>query len=222
MSRTAPPRLVELSHRIADGDAGYPGLPVPRIRPHLTHEASAGKYADGSTFAISHLSLVGNSGTYLDSPAHRFPGRTDVGSLGLAQLVDLPAVVVEVDRQDPHPVTVPVVPEMAGAAVLLRTGWDRRRGGEDYWSPAPFLSSSSAQELAEVGAALVGVDVWNVDDTRGSARPVHTTLLGAGVLVVEHLTGLDAVPHTGATFSAVPLRVEGAVSMPVRAWVRLP
>ena len=219
---TTPTRVVELSHHIVDGDVGYPGLPRPRIRPHTTHEASAGRYADGATFAISHVSMVGNTGTYLDSPAHRFPGRADVAALPIASLIDLPAVVVRVDERAPHPIAFEVTPDMAGAAVLLATGWSGLRGSAAYWQPAPFLASGTADELAGVGAALVGVDVWNVDDTRSTGRPVHTALLGAGVPIVEHLTGLAAVPERGASFSAVPLAVDGAVSMPVRAWARVP
>jgi arylformamidase len=214
--------LVELSHRIHDGDIGYPGLPAPRIRPHLTHAASAGGYSDGATFEITHLSLVGNTGTYLDSPAHRFPGRTDVADVPLAQLVDLPALVVDVGVSEPGPVELRVTADMAGAAVLVRTGWDARRGTDTYFEPAPYLSCRAAEELAAVRPALVGVDVWNVDDTRHTARPVHTVLLDAGVVIVEHLRALGDLPPSGARFSAVPLAVVGAASMPVRAWGVVP
>lgn len=214
--------LIELSHPISDGDVGYPGLPAPRIRPHLTHEAAAGRYADGSTFEITHLSLVANSGTYLDSPAHRFPGRADVSRLPLSSLVDLPLVVVEGRPGRGREVAVEVTPDMAGAAVLLRTGWDAHRGTDRYFTPAPFLSPASAEELAVVGAALVGTDAWNVDDTSATSRPVHTTLLGSGVVIVEHLRALAGLPVRGARFSAVPPAVVGAVTMPVRAWATLP
>jgi arylformamidase len=213
--------LVELSHRISDGDTGYPGLPAPRVRPHLTHAASAGRYADDATFEITHLSLVGNSGTYLDSPAHRFPGRADVADVPLAQLVDLPALVVDTRIGGSNPIAFEVTPEMTGAAVLVRTGWDTRRGAHTYFDPAPYLSSRTAEHLANVLPALVGVDVWNVDDTRHTARPVHTILLDAGIVIVEHLRGLSELPPTGARFSAVPLAVVGAASMPVRAWAAL-
>ena len=221
MRNMSTSHIVELSHRITDGDLGYPGLPAPRIRPHLTHQASADRYADGATFEITHVSLVGNTGTYLDSPAHRFPGRRDVAGIPLEHLVDLPTVVVDV-AQTAEPVTVSVDDTMTGAAVLLRTGWDVRRGTDAYWQPGPYLSAESVEALIAVGAALIGVDFWNVDDTRGAARPVQTALLAAGVLIVEHLAGLSALPTHGATFSAVPLAVDGAVSMPVRAWARVP
>jgi hypothetical protein len=117
--------LAELSHPISNGDVGYPGLPAPRVRPHLTHEGSAGRYDDGATFEISRLSMVGNSGTYLDSPAHRFPGRADIAALPLEQLVDLPTLVVPVDADGAQPILFDVTSAMLGAAVLLRTGWNR-------------------------------------------------------------------------------------------------
>ena len=215
-------RIIELSHRIVDGDVGYPGLPAPRVRPHTTHAAAAGRYADGSTFEITHLSLVANSGTYLDSPAHRFPGRADVADIPLEALVDLPAVVVDWDPTAGRAADLPVTPGMAGTAVLLRTGWDTKRGTDAYFSPAPHLSRRAALALAGVRPVMVGTDAWNVDDTTTTARPVHTALLDAGILVVEHLTGLQQLPPTGARFNAVPLAVPGAVSMPVRAWAVLP
>ena len=222
MTTPACGRLVELSHQIVDGDVGFPGLPAPRVRPHRSHQDSAGRYADGSTFEISHLSLVGNSGTYLDSPAHRFPGRGDVASIGLERLVDRPAVLVDVRDESPHPIDFEVAGDMAGVAVPIRTGWDRRRGTAAYWEPGPFLSTASAHALAQVGPAVVGVDFWNVDDVRGTARPVHAALLETGIPIIEDLTGLSALPGHGALFSAVPLAVAGGVSMPVRAWARLP
>jgi arylformamidase len=218
---TVHAELIELSHPIRDGEAGYPDLPAPRVRPHVSHATSRGAYEDGATFEITHLSLVGNTGTYLDSPAHRFLGRPDVAALPLERLVDLPAVLVDAPHEG-REVSFPVTDDMCGAAVLVRTGWDARRGTSRYFDPAPFLSTRTAVRLAEAGAALVGVDTWNVDDTALRSRPVHTALLDAGVVVVEHLRNLDLLPTRGAQVSVVPLQIEGAVSAPVRAWARLP
>jgi arylformamidase len=215
-------RIVELSHHIVSGDAGYPGLPAPHVRPHLSHAAAAGRYADGATFEITHVSMVGNTGTYLDSPAHRFPGRTDVAGIPLTHLVDLRAIVVDAPLDGPVAVEFEVTTDMRGAAVLIRTGWDAHRGNGHYFTPAPYLASSTAAALARAGCALVGVDTWNVDDTRSTARPVHTALLDAGVIVVEHLARLQHLPGTGARFTAAPLAVVGAASMPVRAWATVP
>lgn len=214
--------IVELSHPLVDGDIGYPGLPAPRIRPHRSHAASAAQYADGSSFEITHLSLVANSGTYLDSPAHRFPGLADIAQLPLSSLVDLPLVVVDAPGGPVREVVVDVTPDMTGAAVVLRTGWDVHRGTDRYFTPAPFLAAASAEALAAAGVVAVGTDAWNVDDTTTAMRPVHTALLGCGVVVVEHLRGLGALPLRGARLTVVPLAVVGAVTMPVRAWATLP
>ncbi len=215
-------RRIELSHPITGTTAPYPGLPGPRVTPHRTHEDSAGLYGDGATFEITMLELVGNTGTYLDSPAHRYPGRRDIGGIALDRVLGLRAVVIPAETDGPRPVRFPVTGEMAGAAVLVHTGWDRRWGTDAYYAPAPYLATATAEQLVEVGAALVGIDSWNVDDTRTTTRPVHTALLDAEILIVEHLTGLQELPARGATFNAVPLAVHGAVSMPVRAWAELP
>jgi arylformamidase len=163
-----------------------------------------------------------NTGTYLDSPTHRFPGRTDVAGIPLTHLVDLHAIVVDAPADGPTAIEFEVTPEMGGAAVLIRTGWDARRGTEHYFTPAPYLASGTAAALATAGCALVGVDTWNIDDTRDTSRPVHTALLGADVVIVEHLARLQHLPVTGARFTAAPLAVVGAASMPVRAWATIP
>jgi kynurenine formamidase len=214
--------LVDLSHPIEDGMPAYPGLPRPQVRAHRSHEESRGNYAPGTTFEFTALTLVGNVGTYLDSPYHRYPDKDDISRLPLERLVDLPAVVI-----DAEPAPGPIGPSapldgVAGAAVLVRTGWDRRWGTEAYWEPGPYLSASLAQALVDAGAALVGVDFWNADDTCGTERPVHSLLLGHGVPIAEHLRGLDALPSRGATVTVAPLAVVGAASVPVRAWARVP
>lgn len=228
----AESRLVELSHVITAGMVTYPGLPGPEITPYLTREASREHYAPGTEFAIERLTLVGNTGTYLDAPYHRYPGGADLSGISLERTTDLPAVVVRVAGQvaGQAPDTVPrgigvgalAAFDVRGAAVLLHTGDDARFGTPSYGHAPHFLTRAGAAWLAGHGAALVGIDSVNIDDTSDPERPAHTLLLAAGVPVVEHLTGLGQLPPVGARFTAAPLRIEGTGTFPVRAFAKVP
>ncbi|WEV24299.1 cyclase family protein [Streptomyces sp. 71268] len=216
-------RFVELSHTVRHGMTTYPGLPGPEIGDHLSRRASRDHYAPGTEFAIGRITMVSNTGTYLDSPFHRFPDGTDLAGLPLEKLADLDGVVVRVvghegralDRETLLPYDV------AGRAVLVHTGWARHWGTEAYGSGHPFLTAAAADWLVEQGAALVGIDSLNIDDTDDGARPAHTALLAAGIPVVEHLRGLEHLPPRGFRFHAVPPPVEGMGTFPVRAYALL-
>lgn len=213
-------RLVELSHVVTAGMTTYPGLPGPEMTLHLTREASRAAYAEGTEFAIDRISMVGNTGTYLDSPYHRHAGGTDLADLPLETVADLPVIVVRLTgSSDPvvRPEALTTV-EPAGCAVLLHTGWDRHWGTEAYGGPAPYLTGPAARLLADRGARLVGIDSVNIDSTGGGERPAHSILLGAGIPVLEHLTGLGQVPISGARLHAAPVRVRDFGSFPVRAY----
>ena len=217
-------RLVELSHVIRAGMITYPGLPGPEITPYLTREASREQYGPGTEFAIGRLTLVGNTGTYLDAPYHRFPGGADLSAIPLARTVDLPAMVVRVTgaRQPGIDAGALAGLDVRGRAVLVHTGDDARFGSPAYGDGRHFLTRAAAAWLAGQHPALVGIDALNVDDTADGQRPAHTLLLAAGIPIIEHLTGLGQLPPTGASFTAVPLRVEGLGTIPVRAFARLP
>jgi kynurenine formamidase len=217
-------RLVELSHVIRNGMITYPGLPGPQINPYLTREASREHYAPGTEFAIDQLTLVGNTATYLDAPYHRFADGADLSAVALARTVDVPAVLVRVTGATQRSIDVGALAalDVRGKAVLLHTGDDDRFGTPAYASEPHFLTRSGAAWLADHGAALVGIDAINIDDTADGERPAHTLLLRAGIPIVEHLTGLDQLPPTGARFTAVPLRIEGFGTIPVRACARVP
>ena len=229
--RPAEPRegwtYVELSHVISAGMVTYPGLPAPEVTPHLTREASRGVYAAGTEFAIDRVSMVGNTGTYLDSPFHRYADGPDLSGLPLERLVDLPAVVVRTAGSGVRGVDARALEglEVRGRAVLLHTGGDERWGTPAYAHDAPFLTEDGAAALVEHGAALVGIDAVNIDDTTAAsagARPAHTLLLAAGIPVVEHLTGLGQLPPSGARFTAAPPRFAGFGTFPVRAYAAVP
>jgi arylformamidase len=217
--------LVDLSHAIRDGLVTYPGLPAPVITPHLTRADSRGKYAPGTEFAMDTITMLGNTGTYLDSPFHRYEGGTDLAGLALDTLVDQPAEVFHLADAADRGIRAPVFydRDLAGRAVLLHTGWDRHFGTAAYATGAPFIDGEAAAYLASQGVTMVGIDSLNIDDTEsGGERPAHSLLLRAGIHVVEHLTNLARLPATGAVFSAVPPRVEGFGTFPVRAFARLP
>lgn len=214
-------RLLDLSHVIEHRMITYPGLPGPEIGEHLSFDDSAGHYAAGTEFAIGRVSLVGNTGTYLDTPAHRFRDGHDLAGLPLERCVLLPAVVFDGTGLIGPSVFSDV--HIEGSAVLLRTGWDQHWGTDRYGDAVhPHLTEAGARVLVDRGAALVGIDSVNVDDTTTGHRPAHTVLLGAGIPIVEHLTGLADLPATGAHFTAVPPAVSGLATFPVRAFASVP
>jgi len=210
---------------IVAGMTTYPGLPGPEIIPHLTRENSRKTYALGTEFAIDRISMLGNTGTYLDSPYHRYANGADLASLPLATLADLPAVVIRSTGSKSRAVDVAslVTSTVADCAVLFHTGGDRHWGTADYARDAPHLTESAANWLVEHRARLVGIDAVNIDDTSsGGHRPVHSILLAAGIPIVEHLTNLGQLPLTGARFTAAPPRIAEFGTFPVRAYASLP
>jgi len=217
-------RLVELNHVITAGMTTYPGLPGPEITPHLTRADSRGRYAPGTEFAIDRISMVGNTGTYLDSPFHRYADGADLAGVPLDAVADLPVVLVRLTGStEPGVSAAALAPyDVAGAAVLLHTGWDRHWGTDAYGgTDAPYLTEDGARALVAAGAGLVGIDSVNIDSTAGDARPAHSILLAAGIPVLEHLTGLDQLPPTGARLHAAPPRVRDFGTFPVRAYAVL-
>jgi kynurenine formamidase len=213
-------RLIELSHVVRDGLVTYPGLPAPVISDHLGREASRAAYAPGTEFQIGRIEMVANTGTYVDAPSHRYADGADLAALPLDRVADLPGVVVDMrgssDRAIGAEAFVPYA--TSGRAVLVLTGWSRHFGTPAYGVGHPFLTEAAAQHLVAAGAALVGIDSLNIDDIADGRRPVHSTLLAAGIPVCEHLTSLEALPTTGFRFSAVPVAVAGMGTFPVRAW----
>ena len=214
-------RLIELNHVIIGGMITYPGLPGPEITSHLTREASRATYAPGTEFAFDRISMVGNTGTYLDSPYHRYADGVDLAGVPLAAVADLPITLVRLTGSTEREINAAALQSgsIAGHAVLLHTGWDVHWGTADYAQPAPFLSADGAEWLVKAGAALVGIDSVNIDDTAGAMnRPAHSILLAAGIPVLEHLTALGEVPARGARLHAAPLRIERFGTFPVRAY----
>ena len=216
-------RFVDVSHTVEHGLVTYRGLPAPVISDHLGREESRKLYAGGTEFHIGRIEMVANTGTYLDSPFHRYEGGRDLSQLALSSLADLEGLVVGADRAAGRAIGAAAFAgsDVEGKAVLVRTGWDAHWGTESYFEGHPFLTEDAAQLLADGGAALVGIDSYNVDDTADGRRPAHSILLGAGVPVVEHLCGLGRLPAAGFRFFAVPVKVKGLGTFPVRAFALL-
>jgi hypothetical protein len=210
-------RPVDLSHTIEQGMITYRGLPAPLICDYLSREASRRLYAEGTEFHIGRIDMVANTGTYLDSPFHRFADGKDLSELPLTSLAGLEGTVV---RCDGRKITRECFDglEVAGRAVLIHTGWDRHWRTDDYFEEHPFLTEEAALFLKQSGVKLVGIDSYNIDDTRGKARPAHSILLGSEIPIVEHMTGLEQVPETGFQFFAVPPKVKAFGTFPVRCF----
>lgn len=215
--------LVDLSHLIEPGMTTYKGLPGPAVCDYWSRADSAALYEDGATFQIGRIDMVANTGTYLDTPFHRYEDGADLSGITLEQVAGLESIVVRKPYQRGLAVDVDDLSglEVRGKAVLVHTGWDAHWRTETYFADHPYLTAAAAALLVDGGARLVGIDSHNFDDTRANRRPVHTILLGAGVLIVEHLTNLAALPASGFRFSAVPPKFCGVGTFPVRAFAEL-
>lgn len=215
--------FVDLSHTIEHGMVTYRGLPAPLICDHLSREASKAVYEPGTEFQIGRIEMVANTGTYMDTPFHRYADGHDLTGLVLARISNVPGVVVRVGETAGRAIRPEAFDgvEIAGRAVLVHTGWDRHWRTDQYFEDHPFLTEAAAIRLRDAGAALVGIDSYNIDDVSGGTRPVHSTLLGAEIPIVEHMTNLGALPDRGFRFTAVPPRIAGMGTFPVRAHARL-
>jgi arylformamidase len=219
-----PPRLIDVSHTVEHGMTTYPGLPGPLVCDYLSREASRKVYAPGVEFQIGKVELVSNTGTYLDSPFHRYADGIDLAGLSLERLANLDAVVVRWGRSVGRAIGVSAFrgTDVAGKAVLVHTGWDEHWRTPQYGEGHPYLTAEAATWLRDQGATLVGIDSLNIDDTADMARPVHSTLLRSEIAIVEHLRGLGQLPDTGARFFAVPVKFKGVGTFPVRAFAAVP
>ena len=210
-------RFVELSHEIEDGMVTYPGLPAPVISDWLTRAASRARYGPGTEFHLGRIEMLANTGTYMDAPSHRFPDGADIAGYTLEQVADLPGIVIRASGRAVTAASFAGI-DVRGHAVLVHTGWDVHWRSARYGRGNPYLTADAARHLVAAGVALVGIDSLNIDDVDDGTRPAHTALLAAGLPIVEHLCGLAGLPEAGFRFFAVPVRVRGLGSFPVRAF----
>jgi arylformamidase len=220
--RTPPPTLIDLSHTVKHGLVTYKGLPAPIICDYLSREASRKFYAPGTEFQIGKIEMVANTGTYLDSPFHRYADGKDLSELDLQKLANLPAIKISTtNEQAIDRSSFPREADLAGKAVLVETGWSRHWNTPQYFEGHPFLTEDAARFLSDSGVALVGIDSHNIDDVQDLRRPVHSILLKQEIPIVEHMTNLSALPHADFRFFAVPAKVKGFGTFPVRAFALL-
>ena len=214
---------IDLSHTVRDGLITYKGLPAPVICDFLSREASADHYADETTFQIGQITMCANTGTYVDSPFHRYEDGDDLARLPLDRLADLDGLLIDATGQGGRAIDLDAFEshDIAGRAVLIRTGWDRNWRTDAYFEGHPFITRAAAEHLVEKGALMVGIDSLNIDDTDDGTRPAHTVLLGAKIPICEHMANLGALPTGGFRVSAVPVKVEGMGTFPVRAYATL-
>jgi arylformamidase len=212
-------RLIDVSHTVEHEMVTYKGLPVPIICDWMSREASRDRYAEGTEFQIGRIEMVGNTGTYVDSPFHRYADGKDLAALPLESLANLECLVV---RAAPGAIAIDEIPlnkdRVRGKAVLVQTGWDRHWRTDAYFENHPHLTERAADWLASAGAAIVGIDSFNIDSVSTGERPVHSVLLGHEIPIVEHMRGLEALPAEGSRFFAVPVKVKAFGTFPVRAF----
>jgi arylformamidase len=221
-SRTSPQILIDLSHTVEHGLVTYKGLPAPIICDYLSREASRKHYAPGVEFQIGKIEMVANTGTYIDSPFHRYADGKDLSQLELQKLANLPAIKVSAQgKQTINESCFPSAANLAGKAVLVETGWSKHWNTPQYFEGHPFLTEDAAHYLAGSGAALVGIDSHNIDDMIDLRRPVHSVLLKQEIPIVEHMTNLAAVTQEDFKFFAVPVKIRGFGTFPVRAFAIL-
>lgn len=218
--KTMARSYIDLSHTIEDGLVTYRGLPAPVICDYLSREESRKFYEPGTEFQIGRIEMVSNTGTYMDTPFHRYADGDDLSAIGLDRLIDLDGVIVRVPYAEKLAITEEDFAglDVKGKAVLVHTGWSEFWNTEEYYNRHPFLTEQAAVFLRDAGVSLVGIDSHNIDDSSGNRRPVHSVLLGAGVLIVEHMRGLGDVPASGFAFTAVPPKFKGVGTFPVRAF----
>lgn len=215
--------LIDLSHTIEHGLITYKGLPAPIICDYLSRENSKKFYEEGTEFQIGKIEMVSNTGTYIDCPFHRYEHGKDLSEVALESFANLDALVISFPFSETLEITEEHLKkyQIRERAVLIHTGWDRYWNTEKYYENHPYLTKEAAVYLRDCGAKLVGIDSHNIDNTSGRSRPVHTTLLGAEILIVEHLCNLYQLPECGFTFSAIPPKFKGVGTFPVRAFANL-
>ena len=216
-------QLIDLSHTIENGLITYKGLPFPVICDYLSREDSKKFYAEGTSFQIGKIEMVSNTGTYIDCPFHRYENGNDLNDTPLEHFAELKGLVIREPYQENIALDADLFKglEIGGKALLIQTGWDIHWNTEKYFNDHPFLTENAALILKEKKVRLVGIDSHNIDDTRTNRRPVHTILLGNGILIVEHLCNLSAIPDENFIFNAIPPKFKGVGTFPVRAMARL-
>lgn len=215
------PQLIDLSHTVEDGMITYKGVPAPIICDYLSREASKQIYGPDTSFHIGKIELVANTGTYLDSPFHRYADGKDLSELPLESIAQLPGICVNAQNKSAIDADSFSDLDLKGKAVLIRTDWAKHWRTDQYFENFPYLTAAAAQHLKAAGATLVGIDSYNIDSTVTGRRPVHSILLGAEIPIVEHMCNLEQLGEQSFAFHAVPIKIKQFGTFPVRAYAVL-
>ncbi|HKJ57928.1 MAG TPA: cyclase family protein [Halobacteriales archaeon] len=207
----------DLSHPIGPDTWTYPGDPPVSVEPHATLDA------DG--YRVSALGLGTHAGTHVDAPSHTEPDGAAVDEIPVESFA-FDAVLARLDgdvgaREPIGPGRLPAVPDDADCLVL-DTGW-ATHWRTDRYLDHPYLTAEAAAWCADRGLS-VAIDAPSVDpspsenagDAEAAGHPAHHELLGAGLVIVENLTGLGGLPER-FELRAYPLRIAGGDGSPVRA-----
>ncbi len=216
-------KYIDLSHTIENGMITYQGLPGPVIKDFLSRESSRDLYSPGTEFHVALIEMVSNTGTYMDTPFHRYEGGRDLADLELSKLVDIEAITIKANNLPDKGIGVSVFKgyDLSGKAVLVYTGFDKNWGADKYFHDHPFLTKEAAEYIAEQSPVLVGIDTYNIDDVADRSRPAHTILLGKDILIIEHMCNIRELPEKDYTFTAVPQKIRGVGSFPVQAFATI-
>lgn len=217
-------QYIDVSHVIEDGMITYKGIQPPVITPTTTREQSRSHYTNGTEFYIAKIEMAANTGTYIDSPFHRYPEGDDLSELKLENLVDLEAILVNVDISKGRAIDKSIFEKLnlSGKALVIHTGWDKHWRTEEYFSGHPYLTKSAVEFISTSGCKLVAIDTYNIDDTRDGDRPAHSVLLKAGIPIIEHICNLHTIPNNKVLeFTAVPIKIKDFSTFPVRAYVKV-
>jgi arylformamidase len=208
-------RLLDLSRLLETGMPVFPGDPPVELAA-----------ADAAPpWQVTRLRLGTHSGTHIDAASHYVSAGRTIDEYPLERFV-LDAYVVHVDSVADaaiswEDIAVQFPSGLIGVGILLHTGWERFWGTEDA-ERHPFLSEDAARRCAASGVTLVGTDALNVDATARPTTFAHAALLGADILVVENLIGLEEL-DAGRPYlcSFVPLNVAGGDGSPIRAYAQI-
>ena len=214
-------QLIDLSHSIEHGMVTYKGLPAPLICDYLSREDSKKNYSHGTEFQIGKIEMVTNTGTYLDCPFHRYADGKDLSQINLEKLAELDAVLIDAENHQSIGKNFFEGKDISGKAVLVYTSWSKHWRTDSYFENHPFLTAEAAEYLVSQKVKLVGIDSYNIDDTRTNTRPVHTALLRSEILIVEHMTNLNSLKGKKFIFNAVPPKFVGVGTFPVRAFAKI-
>lgn len=211
--------LIDVSHSVEHGMITYKGLPAPIICDYLSREASKKNYQKGTSFQIGTVTMASNTGTYVDVPFHRYEDGKDLSEFQLSRLANLDGIKIDISSSVKS-IEVEHLKnfDLRNKAVLLNTGWSKHWRTEHYFENHPFVSESAANYLLEQGVLFVGIDSHNIDDTNGDTRPCHSILLANDIAICEHMTNLSELPVSGFKFFAVPVKMKGMGTFPVRAF----